>query len=97
MAELKIEKGVLYATPVDGYVYTEEAADKNKEPKSYTQSEKTPLILYTTALNDASLLPLLEEHNVNTPAPSNPDESHSGVHDRLYPAGDRHGGPVPCW
>ena len=69
VAELKIEKGVLYATPVDGYVYTEEAADKNKEPKSYTQSEKTPLILYTTALNDASLLPLLEEHNVKYTSP----------------------------
>ena len=69
VAELKIEKGVLYATPVDGYVYTEEAADKNKEPKSYTQSEKTPLILYTTALNDASLLPLLEEHNVKNTSP----------------------------
>ena len=69
VAELKIEKGVLYATPVDGYVYTEEAADKNKEPKSYTQSEKTPLILYTTALNDTSLLPLLEEHNVKYTSP----------------------------
>ena len=69
VAEQKIEKGVLYATPVDGYVYTEEAADKNKEPKSYTQSEKTPLILYTTALNDASLLPLLEEHNVKYTSP----------------------------
>ena len=69
VAELKIENGVLYATPVDGYVYTEEAADKNKEPKSYTQSEKTPLILYTTALNDASLLPLLEEHNVTYTSP----------------------------
>ena len=69
VAELKIDKGVLYATPVDGYVYTEEAADKNKEPKSYTQSEKTPLILYTTALNDASLLPLLEEHNVKYTSP----------------------------
>ena len=69
VAELKIENGVLYATPVDGYVYTDEAADKNKEPKSYTQSEKTPLILYTTALNDASLLPLLEEHNVKYTSP----------------------------
>ena len=69
VAELKIENGVLYATPVDGYVYTEEAADKNKEPKSYTQSEKTPLILYTTALNDTSLLPLLEEHNVKYTSP----------------------------
>ena len=69
VAELKIENGVLYATPVDGYVYTEEATDKSKEPKSYTQSEKTPLILYTTALNDASLLPLLEEHNVKYTSP----------------------------
>ena len=69
VVELKIENGVLYATPVDGYVYTEEATDKNKEPKSYTQSEKTPLILYTTALNDASLLPLLEEHNVKYTSP----------------------------
>ena len=69
VAELKIENGVLYANPVDGYVYTEEATDKNKEPKSYTQSEKTPLILYTTALNDTSLLPLLEEHNVKYTSP----------------------------
>ena len=69
VVELKIENGVLYATPVDGYVYTEEATDKNKEPKSYTQSEKTPLILYTTALNDTSLLPLLEEHNVKYTSP----------------------------
>ena len=69
VAELKIENGVLYATPVDGYVYTEEATDKNKGPKSYTQSEKTPLILYTTALNDANLLPLLEEHNVKYTSP----------------------------
>ena len=69
VAELKIENGVLYATPVDGYVYTEEATDKNKEPKSYTQSEKMPLILYTTALNDTSLLPLLEEHNVKYTSP----------------------------
>ena len=69
VAELKIENGVLYATPVDGYFYTDEATDKNKEPKSYTQSEKTPLILYTTALNDASLLPLLEEHNVKYTSP----------------------------
>ena len=75
VAELKIENGVLYATPVDGYVYTEEAADKNKEPKSYTQSEKTPLILYTTALNDASLLPLLEEHNVKYTSPVQPQMS----------------------
>ena len=63
VAELKIENAV------DGYVYTEEATDKNKEPKSNTQSEKTPLILYTTALNDASLLPLLEEHNVKYTSP----------------------------
>ncbi len=39
MAELKIENGVL-CHPVDGYVYTEEATDKNKEPKSYTQRQK---------------------------------------------------------
>ena len=80
VAELKIENGVLYATPVDGYVYTEEATDKNKEPKSYTQSEKTPLILYTTALNDASLLPLLEEHNVKYTSPVQTQMSLSLIH-----------------
>ena len=71
VAELKIENGVLYATPVDGYVYTEEATDKNKEPKSYTQSEKTPLILCIPPLSMTPVSCLCWRSTTSsTPAPS---------------------------
>ena len=57
--------GVIYVRPVDGYVYTEdETPGSNTEPKSYTNTEDTPLTLFTTALQDDDLLPLLKEHGV---------------------------------
>ena len=40
VAELKIEKGVLYATPVDGYVYTEEAAIRTRNPRAIPRARK---------------------------------------------------------
>ena len=40
VAELKIENGVLYATPVDGYVYTEEATDKKRNPRAIPRARK---------------------------------------------------------
>ena len=57
--------GVIYVRPVDGYVYTEdETPGSDTEPKSYTNTEDTPLTLFTTALQDDDLLPLLKEHGV---------------------------------
>ncbi len=57
--------GVIYVKPVDGYVYTEEKTlGSDTEPKSYTNTEDTPLTLFTTALQDDDLLPLLKEHGV---------------------------------
>ena len=58
--EIQLKDGVLYATPVDGYTYTEKTDNKYREPKTYTQSEKSKLTLYTTYLTDTRLLPLLD-------------------------------------
>ena len=67
--EIQLKDGVLYATPVDGYTYTEKTDNKYREPKTYTQSEKSKLTLYTTYLTDTRLLPLLDEHNVEYSSP----------------------------
>ena len=40
VAELKIENGVLYATPVDGYVYTEEAPIRTRNPRAIPRARK---------------------------------------------------------
>ena len=57
--------GVIYVKPVEGYVYTEDKTPgSDTEPKSYTNTEDTPLTLFTTALQDDDLLPLLKEHGV---------------------------------
>ena len=57
--------GVIYVRPVEGYVYTEdETPGSDTQPKSYTNTEDTPLTLFTTALQDDDLLPLLKEHGV---------------------------------
>jgi len=68
---------VIYITPIDGYTYTEKADStssavitipgltgdsKTQEPKTYKNTEETPVLLYTTQLNDPSLLSLLKEH-----------------------------------
>ena len=45
IARVEFENGQILATPIDGYVYTDESG---KEPKTYTNSEKTKVILYTT-------------------------------------------------
>ena len=67
--EIQLKDGVLYATPVDGYTYTQESSNKNQQPRTYTQSEKSPITLYTTYLTDTRLLPLLDEHNVEYSSP----------------------------
>ena len=47
---------------MDGYTYTEKTDNKYREPKTYIQSERSKLTLYTTYLTDTRLLPLLDEH-----------------------------------
>ena len=67
--KIQLKDGVLYATPVDGYTYTQESSNKNQQPRTYTQSEKNPITLYTTYLTDIRLLPLLDEHDVEYSSP----------------------------
>ena len=67
--KIELKDGVLYATPVEGYTYTQESANKNQQPRTYTQSEKSPITLYTTYLTDTRLLPLLDEHGVEYSSP----------------------------
>ncbi|MBQ0037437.1 MAG: ATP-dependent zinc metalloprotease FtsH [Clostridiales bacterium] len=67
VAEVTFEDNTIYATPVDGYVYTDTTNEKN--PKDYTQSEKEGLTLYTTELYNPDLLALLDEHHVNYTSP----------------------------
>ena len=67
--KIELKDGVLYATPVDGYTYTQESSSKNQQPRTYTQSEKNPITLYTTYLTDTRLLPLLDEHGVEYSSP----------------------------
>ena len=63
---VEFKDGKIFATPIDGYVYTDESG---KEPKSYTNSEKTKVILYTTQINSNNFYELLDEHNVTYTAP----------------------------
>ncbi len=57
--EVLFKEDTLYITPVDGYVYTDE------EGETFTHSEESKVLLYTAELYDESLLPLLEEKNVD--------------------------------
>ena len=57
--EVLFKEDTLYITPVDGYVYTDEEGEK------FTHSEESKVLLYTAELYDESLLPLLEEKNVD--------------------------------
>ncbi len=66
IARVEFENGQIFATPIDGYVYTDESG---KEPKTYTNSEKTKVILYTTQINSNNFYDLLDEHNVTYTAP----------------------------
>lgn len=63
---VKFEDGKLYATPIDGFVYTDESG---KEPKAYTNTEQDQLILYTTQLSNTVLIELMEAHDVTYTAP----------------------------
>ena len=63
---VELEDGKIFATPIDGYVYTDESG---KEPKTYTNSEKDKLILYTTQINSNNFYDLLDEHHVAYTAP----------------------------
>ncbi len=63
---VEFENGQIFATPIDGYVYTDESGE---EPKTYTNSDKTKVILYTTQINSNNFYDLLDEHNVTYTAP----------------------------
>mgnify|MGYP004590252351 CR=1 FL=1 len=66
IARVEFKNGQILATPIDGYVYTDES---RKEPKTYTNSEKTKVILYTTQINSNNFYDLLDEHHVAYTAP----------------------------
>mgnify|MGYP000509211436 CR=1 FL=1 len=60
---IEFKDKTIYATPVDGYTFTD------KDGKSYTQSDEKGLTLYTTELTNANLLALLDEHGVEYTSP----------------------------
>ena len=60
---VSFESGTVYATPVDGYTYTDE------DGKAFTHSEEKKVLLYTTDLNDDDLFALLREHGVEYTEP----------------------------
>ena len=66
IARVEFEDGKIYAVPIDSYVVADESG---KEPKTYTNSEKTKVILYTTHINSSSFYALLDEHHVAYTAP----------------------------
>ena len=61
IARVEFENGQILATPIDGYVYTDESG---KEPKTYTNSEKTKVILYTTQINSNNFYDLLNRQDI---------------------------------
>ena len=66
IARVEFEDSKIFATPIDGYVYTD---NSGKTPKTYTNSEKTKVILYTTHINSNNFYDLLDEHHVAYTAP----------------------------
>ncbi len=58
------KEDVVYITPIEGYIHTEEAQKEGQEDKTYTNTEKTPITLFTAELYDESILGLLKEHGV---------------------------------
>ena len=66
IARVEFKNGQILATQIDGYVYTDESG---KEPKTYTNSEKTKVTLYTTQINSNNFYDLLDEHHVAYTAP----------------------------
>ena len=63
VADVMFKDNTVYATPVDGYVYTD------KDGKEHKQTEKNQIMLYTTQLADDELLPLLNAHHVDYTSP----------------------------
>ena len=63
VADVEFKDNTVYATPVDGYVYTD------KDGKEHKQEEKSQITLYTTQLADDELLPLLNAHHVDYTSP----------------------------
>ncbi|MBP3493729.1 MAG: ATP-dependent zinc metalloprotease FtsH [Oscillospiraceae bacterium] len=57
------ENDTVYATPIAGYVFTDE------DGKSYTHSADNKVVLFTTDLNDGDLFTLLREHEVEYTEP----------------------------
>ena len=66
IARVEFEDSKIFATPIDGYVYTD---NSGKTPKTYTNTEKTNVNLYTTHNNSTSFYELLDEHHVAYTAP----------------------------
>ncbi len=60
---VSFESGTVYATPVTGFVYTDE------EGKTFTHTEEKKVLLYTTDLQDDDLFALLREHGVEYTEP----------------------------
>ncbi len=60
---VSFESGTVYATPVAGFVYTDE------DGKTFTHSEEKKVLLYTTDLQDDDLFALLREHGVEYTEP----------------------------
>jgi len=63
VAEVVFEDNTVYATPVNGYVFT------NEKGEEFTHSKEKPLLLYTTDLGDDDLYALLREHDVEYTEP----------------------------
>ena len=63
VSDVLFKDDVVYITPIEGYVYTQEAVGKTPE-KTFTNTQDSPVKLYTVQLNDNTLLPLLKEHQV---------------------------------
>ena len=61
IARVEFKNGQILATPIDGYVYTDESG---KEPKTYTNSEKTKVTLYTTQINSNNFYDLLNRQDI---------------------------------
>ena len=59
---IEFKDKTIYATPVDGYTFTDE------DGKSFSQSDEIGLSLYSTELKNPKLLALLDEHGVEYPS-----------------------------
>ena len=63
ITDVIFENDTVYATPVEGYVFTDEKGTE------YTHTKDSSLVLYTTDLGDDDLYALLREHDVDYTEP----------------------------